>query len=107
MQACGSRFSLSQRLSASRQGSNRLPGDLTLLNARFGGYPAVVVAELAAHPGNAGLKVDGHLGNVGKQNACSSCRLALGRKQKAAIAPWQVARLAPGEAGGRLFGCNA
>ena len=30
MQACGLRFSLSQRLSASRQGPNRLPGDLTV-----------------------------------------------------------------------------
>ena len=71
MQACGLRFSRSQRSSASWQGSSCLPVISALLNAQFGGYPAVVVAELAAHPGNTGSKplqirpsTGGYLGNV-------------------------------------------
>jgi hypothetical protein len=54
MQACGLRFSLSQRSSASRQGSSCLPGHLTVAERPVRGYPAIVVAELAAHPGNTG-----------------------------------------------------
>jgi hypothetical protein len=53
-QAHGSKFSLTQRSSASRQASSRLPSVSPAPNARFGGYRASVTAKVAVHRGNPG-----------------------------------------------------
>jgi hypothetical protein len=57
MQVCGPRFSLAQRSSASRQGSSRLPGGITVAGHLARWLPAFVAAELAVHRGNLGLSV--------------------------------------------------
>jgi hypothetical protein len=55
MQFHGSRFSLTQRSSANRQGSSSLPGVSPLQNAQIGGYHALLAAKVAGHRGNPGL----------------------------------------------------
>ena len=55
MPVCGPRFSLAPRSSASRQGSSRLPGGITVAGHLARWLPAFVAAELAVHRGNLGL----------------------------------------------------